>query len=740
MGSEMAGLFTVYVDNLPKSMDVGWLRQLFTPFGRVEDVYMPSKRSSSFNTKFGFVRFKRREEAINAIEDLDGVVIRNFTIVVQFAKYSKDNPIASQKIFDGVKKNISAPSSPSLHPKPFEIQSKLRDSNSSSYANILKGGSSGRLKLVEAKEVELGWLQMSAVGKLINFCHVNTLQDLFISNGIWDAQIRHMGGLNVLISFDSLESLNEFLKDETNVLSKWFSSVQAWDNQKIPSSRCVWISCYGVPLNAWCSSTFIEIGKLWGDVIKLDELTEKFIAFDKGRMFIITDYLDCINEVVHIKINGVIFPVKVIEDPMAETSWEKRVFASIKIKKGNDKEENEVVVETDPGDDESLDFNVDKAELENEMEIVEEVEETNVEAEKAIGIEGGALQLINVNSSSRVESTAWDSGRVMDSMREMAANNTTLNINFDPLTVVRRNSCIQIPRANLSNLVVNQDSWVEDSNPTRRVRLWLWLWLWLGTYETEEEAAIVYVNTAIKLRGPDALRPPGRDKTEINVTSVSGYTSRERSLITSYLLLLRCCGSGLFPMIDAKPVRSRGHGEKTLLIRMINQKLKEFEEEKNGGGGKKKKKKKKKKKRRRSWPSWHLIGPSGSLGNFTRLAEMENANEQPPQRWWRRIPSWKIAMVMIVIFMEVAKLTMAMEVTIITIAIANFVTSIKRTIITIAIFCHSTLRHHLWGGCSLAFSIFSSRVNFSKDSEGAMRCLHGTSDSYVALRSYSAAI
>lgn len=50
LGVIMAGLFTVYVDNLPKSMDVGWLRQLFIPFGRMEDVYMPSKRSSSFNT------------------------------------------------------------------------------------------------------------------------------------------------------------------------------------------------------------------------------------------------------------------------------------------------------------------------------------------------------------------------------------------------------------------------------------------------------------------------------------------------------------------------------------------------------------------------------------------------------------------------------------------------------------------------------------------------------------------
>ncbi|KAI8529349.1 hypothetical protein RHMOL_Rhmol12G0218300 [Rhododendron molle] len=106
--------------------------------------------------------------------------------------------------------------------------------------NILIGGSNAMLKLVEAKEMELDWLHKSAVGKLINFCYVNTLQDLFISN-------------------------------------------DAWDNQKITSSRCVRIACYDVPLNAWCSSTFIDIEKLWDDVIKLDELTEKSIAFDKWR-------------------------------------------------------------------------------------------------------------------------------------------------------------------------------------------------------------------------------------------------------------------------------------------------------------------------------------------------------------------------------------------------------------------------------------------------------------------------
>ena len=68
----MAETVSLFVDGLPWEMNWRWLTHIFRGEGEVSDVYVSHKRRRCNSSKFGFVRFKKLEEATNAVNNLNG--------------------------------------------------------------------------------------------------------------------------------------------------------------------------------------------------------------------------------------------------------------------------------------------------------------------------------------------------------------------------------------------------------------------------------------------------------------------------------------------------------------------------------------------------------------------------------------------------------------------------------------------------------------------------------------------
>lgn len=264
---------SVYVDNLPFEMDEVWLRQIFKGYGEVMDVYIPKKRSSRFNTKFGFIRFLSMEEAHRAIQDLDGILIRDFNIHVNLAKFSHPrqyvNPVRISNDFTASKRYPVV--------SDYQVNSNKRnesiDGSSRSFADVVAGKGCSVAKLsVKASEEGNQWLSRSAVAKLPSLRSVESLREAFIAEGIWNIQVRSMGGKLILLTCSSIEDMTLMLEGGGLCwLNNWFDEVKKWEPEPMTDfSREVWLNCYGVPLNVWNAETFFTIGRIWEEIITLD--------------------------------------------------------------------------------------------------------------------------------------------------------------------------------------------------------------------------------------------------------------------------------------------------------------------------------------------------------------------------------------------------------------------------------------------------------------------------------------
>ncbi|KAK1858238.1 hypothetical protein I4F81_000849 [Pyropia yezoensis] len=86
-------LYSLLVLNVTFRTRASELTPLFQKYGEVRDCYIPRSRDSGDSRGFAFVRYSKREEAEAAIEHVNGAVVDGREIIVQFAKFGRQDAV-----------------------------------------------------------------------------------------------------------------------------------------------------------------------------------------------------------------------------------------------------------------------------------------------------------------------------------------------------------------------------------------------------------------------------------------------------------------------------------------------------------------------------------------------------------------------------------------------------------------------------------------------------------------------
>ncbi|KAH7841955.1 hypothetical protein Vadar_010007 [Vaccinium darrowii] len=280
--SSVGSSFTIFVDNLPSEVGVPWFRKFFSKFGKIAEVFIPAKRSNRTGNRFGYVRFVYQEDVAFAIANANGLWVGRRNLLVKRASYDRGM--------------VSTGSNPQMMGIP--LAEKQKDIVASKSLNF--------------QPIATSWLQTSAVVKLMTLSTPDLVLKAFHEFKMKEIQVRSLGGMYMIITFQSKDDRDQAMAN--SVIRSWFSSFEPWNGDAASLSRLVWINCRGMPLNIWCHNSFKRIGEMWGEFIALDVETIHGLSYDVGRLLIVTEKQERIDEWINICVRGRNYKVKVWEE------------------------------------------------------------------------------------------------------------------------------------------------------------------------------------------------------------------------------------------------------------------------------------------------------------------------------------------------------------------------------------------------------------------------------------------
>ncbi|PWA68496.1 hypothetical protein CTI12_AA301900 [Artemisia annua] len=331
--------------NINDSWGMGNLWMLFKKYGIVYDMFMVKKRLQN-GQRYGFVWFKNIVNMELLFRSLSGIRIGNEYLRVykaydrregenhrgnvgQKTEYQRKDtrsvrqvPINERDnrrysdVVGGLKKGVN-------NGDDVEHMGMKEPGNGDYKSEMNKGGSGVKAKVVDDvrtievmdSEIDKETLCRGIIGEVKMLEYLDRLPGLCGIEGLYNVAVKHLGGLKVMIIVDTVETVNNVLRNIEHGIRRWMRKMRKWDDQCRPSGRLTLLDIMGVPIACWNETTFGKIAALHGSIIETNNCClEGHQSVAIGRVMIHTITPDIIKEVVHIKVKKRTYKVGVVEE------------------------------------------------------------------------------------------------------------------------------------------------------------------------------------------------------------------------------------------------------------------------------------------------------------------------------------------------------------------------------------------------------------------------------------------
>ncbi|CAO2822735.1 unnamed protein product [Amaranthus hypochondriacus] len=212
----------LFVDFLPRGVSPDWLRDLFSEFRMVEDVFISKKVRKGRDDVFGFVRYKRLVDAKSAVEKLNGHVIKNSKICVSLARFDRNGKFCHDTFYFNGENKLHQYGRRATSIESIPILFSINVKENLELVQKLKFG----VIAESAKPINLSLVAASVSSLNLPFAGMNSLSPC-----------------KIILFFDNDDVVQKALEDGS-ALWDLFDDLRGWIEGEFFDDRLMWIECF----------------------------------------------------------------------------------------------------------------------------------------------------------------------------------------------------------------------------------------------------------------------------------------------------------------------------------------------------------------------------------------------------------------------------------------------------------------------------------------------------------------